>query len=58
MGNRIKYIEGEIIISLEEIELRLEKPRNKFQELIEIGQEVREKEILDYQFNKIANNTP
>jgi len=34
MENRRKYIEGEIIISLEKMEARLEKVKNRIQELI------------------------
>ena len=55
---RLQYIEKEMTnISIEQIKEYIEETKVKWQELIEQGKKIREKEILNYHKNEIPNDT-
>ena len=57
MKNRRQCTEGEILVSVKEIEDRLKEAKEMFQELVKTGKKVREKEILDHYPYELENNS-
>ena len=57
LETRVKYIDIEVNIILEEIQQRLLEVMSRFKKLIQTDQEIREKEILDYHHIEVPNST-
>ena len=55
LKNLERYIKNGNIELIEDIEQKLKVVRKEFKQLIKIGKEIREKEILDYQNKDLLN---